>query len=502
MELIVQIALLLVLGRLLRIGWSGPRFERSLTGDSRAEVFWLVALAVIAVSSFRHGWPFDSAWSAFGMVSLFATVLLASAYVTAYRWTAELSPRARRAMELACGLPGTRRMIRCWTWTTLALVLGAQTHDRTFLAALLLASATAVVWAPRGVHLLHLAHRTFKCGRTPWDGSSKVEYDVFLSYRRIHANTVRRVAEELMLRNVHVWFDEYMIRTRDRGFVHQRLQEGISASRAMVVFANDSYAGSKWCCKSELEPFLAKCGARQIIPIGMPKESLFQKSYGEKLAGCNWRDMPSPDLGEDRVQEIVTHIVKTLGMEGGAEHRSDALPEAGERVAVMAEGCSVSVELPGFSWSHAEPNELADGSGFYRLVHQGAPVFAEFSAGYEAGPPRAGINAEKQIDDTILIEQTRDFASGYLEEFGYRDVGVHTVVARGYRHFAITYWNTRVGAWSRKYSITLPHPGTGKNLEAVITFTHFGSFADFLRAMPLIGHVVSTLKVEVQNEVA
>jgi hypothetical protein len=499
MELIVQIALLLVLGRVLRVGWSGPLFERSLTGDSRSEVFWLAALAGIAVSSFRYGWPSNPAWSVPGMISLLLASMLASAYDMAYRWTPELSLRARRAMELACGLPDARRMIRCWIWTTLALILGEQSHDRTSIVALLLAFVTAVVWMSKGWHLFHLALRTHKCGRTPWDDSPKGGFDLFLSYRRIHANTVRRVAEELMLRNVRVWFDEYMIRTRDRGFVSQRLEEGISASNNMAIFVNDSYAGSNWCCKSELEPYLEKYGAERIIPIGMPKEPVFTSEYGKRLEGCKWREVPSPNLGEVQVQEIVAHITNALGIDSVTKWPPDVIQEGGKRVEVMAEGCSVSLELPGFAWSHAEPNKTTGASGFYRLMKCVTFVFTEFSSGYERGLLRAAVPAEHQLDDTALMEQTRDFASGYLEECGYRDIGVHTVVAQGYRHFAISYWNTNVGAWSRKYSITIPHPATGKNFETVVTFTHFGSFIDFLRSTPLMGHVVATLKVEVKN---
>lgn len=498
MELLLQVALLTAMSRLLWVGWSGPRFERSLRGESRSEVLWLAALAAIAVIRFRYGWPADTPWSLMGVMTLLLTAGLAWACNVSYRWIHEMPPRARRAMDLANGLPAIRRMIRCWTWVTLTLFLSGPPLSLTWYAALLLVCATLVAWWSRVSHLLRLARRTLQFGQTPWD-SSVAEFDVFLSYRRIHANMVRWVAEELIRRGVCVWFDEYMIRARDRGLVTQRLQHGVSISRAMAVFADDTYADSEWCCNSELEPYLAKHGAGQVIPIQMTTGRAFVDRYGERLANCRWKRANLTELADDQVQELVTHILREVGTDPAAGNLSDAFPDAGERVRVLAKGCMVSMVLPGFTWSHPEHDGAAGGSGFYCFIHRGVPLYAEFSSGCATGPLRAAVPVEHQLEDTVLMEQTRDFASAYLEEHGYRDIGVHTVVTQGFRHFAISYWNTSSGTWSRKYSITLPLPGTSQNLETVVTFTHFGSFIDFLCSAPLMERIISTIRLEVED---
>lgn len=486
-----------------RIGWLGPRFERSLAGDSRLELLWLAGLFWIVATVFESGWPDIVRFSYSGVFSLFVTVILAMAYQQAYWWTDDLSPKAKRVMETTCHVPEARRMIRCWIWTTTAFLLAAQSSRSASVIAVGLALANCILWGKRSFHLLYLARRTRECGRTPWDKRGD-QFDVFLSYRRLNANVVRRIAEGLALRGVRVWFDEYLIRVRDRSLIEQWLSEGIAAAQKLVVFSNDSYAKSPWCCSHELEPFVSRVGVQNVVPVGMPKEPEFLQKYGSLLANCSWKDFAGTELLDEEIEEAIAHICTSIGRESGDKPESLAasnIPaEPNNRVEVQAEKCTVSLDLAGFDfWHDVEsnvPRNQDDGvSAFYKREHRGTFVCVEFSAGLTWGEKRSGVAAEQQLSDTQLMEQARDFASSWLEQAGHRDLGVHTVIAFGFRHFAMSYWQTAVGAWARKYSIVIPHPQTGENFEVVVTFTHHGTFADFLAFAPTMDGIIYSMKL-------
>jgi hypothetical protein len=212
---------------------------------------------------------------------------------------------------------------------------------------------------------------------------------------------------------------------------------------------------------------------------------------------------------EHEIAEAVLHLAASLTSGGAPDIHPDTLPEESNRVEVLADECIASLDLAGFKFLRPFDREMkgipAKGinlkevtsgfSDFYACHHRGALVAVEFSAGYESGPQRTMVPVDKRLSDTELMEYTRDFAADFLEECGHRDVGVHTVIAFGFRHFAVSYWNTSVGAWARKYSVILPHPRAQKNFEVVVTFTHFGQFVDFLVFAQRMDAMVNSLQI-------
>ncbi len=512
---LLQVSLFMLgLAYAARIGWAGPAFERSLTGDSRSEAPWRVALLIVAVllvqyspRKFHESWP--------TLVALAVTVALATAYNGVYWWTRTLNTTNRRLMDEASHQPSARRMIRCSIWTTVLLAAGAQLPASISGTIAVLSSGAMLFWLPRASELLFLAARCHRYGRTPWDDTTS-GFDVFLSYRRLDANVVRRIAEELTLHGIRVWFDEYMVGARDRGSLLEKLRQGVERSNALAVFANDAYADSPWCCHRELEPFLDKRGAARVTPIGIPRGSVFEAKYGRALRDCRWILYPSSELEEYQIAALVKHLV-ALSSAGSQSQMSTSSPANGRnRVEVTADGCTAGLDLADFqAWLPLDraqvQAELAavakrlntqtaqgeeDTSGFsdrFRCMHRGKAVSVQFSAGLAAGPKRTAAAANAQLSDTQLMEYARDFAAEFFEQHGHRDLGVHTVIAFGFRHFAITYWNMYVGAWARKYSMILPHPRTAENFEVVVTFTHYGRFAEFLLFAPQMESIIKTL---------
>lgn len=489
-----------------RVAWSGPRYERSLTGDSREEALWRAALVAIAVLAVYDGWPSAPVVSPLALAALAVNVLLTLAYEQAYWWTGELSPKAKRVMDTTCRLPEARRMLRCWIWSTAGCLIADQYPGAKLPMTLGLAmvGAAALRNAFLAAGMWHLASRSRRFGRTPWDRGGG-PFDIFLSYRRTNANVIRRIAEGLLARGVRVWFDEYLIRTRDRGVIRERLASGIATSERMVIFANDSYAQSIWCCEHEFEPFVKRRGAGWLIPVALPSEPLFVQRYGHVIGAADWRNFPREDLYDREIDEAIAHICAKAQLHRLAKV-VDAFPLAGSnRVEIAADGCAVTLDIPSFTFLRSVSRELAGkefrgvtiggASDFYAATHAGFRVGVEFAAGLLPGPARSSLAEDARLSDTELMEHTREFAAEYIEAAGHRDIGVHTVVAFGFRHFSLTMWNTLVGAWARKYSIVVPHPRSGENFEVVVTFTHFGTFEAFLSFAPAMETIVRGIEV-------
>lgn len=69
-------------------------------------------------------------------------------------------------------------------------------------------------------------------------------WDVFLAHNSADKARVRRLAKELAARGVRVWFDEDAIPTG--GSIPLMVEEGIEASRTMVLCLSPEFLASEW----------------------------------------------------------------------------------------------------------------------------------------------------------------------------------------------------------------------------------------------------------------
>src|SRR5882724_5150159 len=92
-------------------------------------------------------------------------------------------------------------------------------------------------------------------GSIAFDRGDGFYFDAFLSYSHNDSLTVRKLVNRLQERSVSAWFAEQQI---DVGVsIVSKIQEGLGASRFLVVCLSRNFKSSAWC-NAELGSHLAK----------------------------------------------------------------------------------------------------------------------------------------------------------------------------------------------------------------------------------------------------
>jgi hypothetical protein len=322
-------------------------------------------------------------------------------------------------------------------------------------------------------------------------GNRRDQYDLFISYKSDDVHLVRPVAERLLASGVRVWFAEYEILLIQRNAWARAVAGGIRKSRYAVCFTNDTFARSP-DCREELEHVLACKAGENIIEIQCPPEALTHREY-PKLAD-------SPHTSFQCADETLRFLGRVTGLriepgDGGERAaRPTSFPFGQTGYSLDLDGWEIERGIPQITPETADPDTYG-------------PRFRRWSAStllwghLLLGPQdmqRAAF-APNEDSDRAYYEAAVEFAwLFYGKKWKQQCLGVHLITLGGAKHPAFT---TRVlpGTLSRLYSLVLPHPETGKDVEAAFFFFCQGSLRDFQRCAYLLDRLVLSFRWDAAN---
>src|SRR4051794_41279670 len=80
-------------------------------------------------------------------------------------------------------------------------------------------------------------------------------YDLFVSYRHVHVEAVRRLRAALVGRGLRVWFDEAAV--PDFAGITDAARAGIAGSKALLAYYSADYSHSRACQWELTQAYLA-----------------------------------------------------------------------------------------------------------------------------------------------------------------------------------------------------------------------------------------------------
>ena len=354
-------------------------------------------------------------------------------------------------------------------------------------------------------------------------------FDVFISYTRKDADFARGIAECLMSNGLHVWFDEYCIPLVPATRLHEALQEGINESRAAILVTNPDYVRAE-IAFGEAVALLSRRPHIPILNIGRPADA----ETLERLRGITSHPDLLP-LEATNFAEVIGLLEQFLGR--NLSHDRDALSQQKEQAVVQWSINGIPVHLDVAGWQLL-PTPISigrsgsDGPTVARYL-EGHRLDMNVNAGklgmkrddfceinpdkrwefYEWGiamaqqymrgqSPRMKQAFDRKLKDVhgpakriwcrVQLALLGVAARLWSSLLGNTCVGVHLFHQSGLNQFATTY-KSRIG-WSRKYSILVPDPLGGSDLEFVFTGGVNGSFQDFLRYAHRFDEYVGSLR--------
>ncbi len=298
-------------------------------------------------------------------------------------------------------------------------------------------------------------------------------YDFFMSYKSEDVATVRHVAEHLIAEGLNVWFAEYTILLSDRQRFQDFVDKGICQSRYGVCFTNDRYIGSPYC-RIEIEQLLdpAICGPENLIEIRLPSEPLPHRKYPQ-LAD-------SPSLEYLSVAQVLQHIrdvshipIRPIMRPGFLEERRREFPYAGRRYSLDLAGWEFEDRLV-LPTDHGS----VEGPKFTRRC-EGSDAMGHVVIGQQ-DVSRKSVRGGTQ-DDRAYYYDALKFADVFYRTYWKQPcVGVHLLFVQDSSQVALTTL-FQSGVWSRLYSVVVPHPDSGVDIEFAFFFFFKGNFQEFCR---------------------
>jgi len=361
------------------------------------------------------------------------------------------------------------------------------------------AKAYYLVWLIAGAFVLEVLvwHQRTTWSRTPYEqiiarisptqparAPLGKTFDIFVSYKSEDVPVVRQVADQMIASGLRVWFAEYTVLLTGREQFQEYIDAGIGQSRYGVCFTNDRFIGSEYC-RREMEQLLdpANCGPENVVEVRIPSEPLPHREYPE-LASA-----PAIEFTGD-VNELLRYVQAATSL--SVELPAPAM--TGEEAGVVFRD-----EELGYSFDVTGWRMMERGGGHTGADIQG-PSFSRSFPGSDAvwnlivGPDAVAPRQVKgeSVDDRQAYERGIEFAERYLGREGRKCAGVHLFFLHGFSHLALTYW-WRNG-WTRRYSIILPEPGTGRSMEFAFSFAFFGPFAEYCRRAHHMDRIVNSLE--------
>jgi hypothetical protein len=139
--------------------------------------------------------------------------------------------------------------------------------------------------------------------------------NVFLSYTSADKAIASRLASALRAQNIHVWFDEDVI--RPGGNIIEQIRQGLQQADALVVILSHSYIESNWA-QHELSTWrLTEAAHRRqvIIPVRIDDAPL----------PLSLLDRVYLDIRDETFEEAVTKLVAALQQHAQLEAEAPAV---------------------------------------------------------------------------------------------------------------------------------------------------------------------------------
>ena len=117
--------------------------------------------------------------------------------------------------------------------------------------------------------------------------TTQFSYDVFLNYSPKDKPVARQIAQRLRSDGLNVWFDEWIIRSRDD--VSAMIEDGLERSRVLVLFMSANAFASDWerleaCALRFRDPLNPE---RRFIPLRLDSAPI--KSSLDQVFYVDWR---------------------------------------------------------------------------------------------------------------------------------------------------------------------------------------------------------------------
>ena len=273
---------------------------------------------------------------------------------------------------------------------------------------------------------------------------------------------VRMIAEQLIASGLNIWFAEYAILVSDRYRFDYFINQGIKYSRYGMLFTNNMYINSRYC-REELQQLLSQ---GEVIEIKYPDEPLVHHLYPELERSPSMEYHGDPNEISHYFQSV-TGLSMDLGRietvsRGAHEH-------------FFYDSLEYSLDLTGW--------EITSRGEWYKLKafgNRGGPTFQRVFGPHRiqgnllvGRAPRAArrVSSDDREAYEFVLNAANTFYKWTTSE---KCVGVHLLFLMDMSHAAFTTWVPSSAWWSRRYSIVLPAPNTGDNLEFAFLFSFSG----------------------------
>ena len=307
---------------------------------------------------------------------------------------------------------------------------------------------------------------------------------IFISYKSHDAQLARGIAEQLMASGIRVWFAEYEILLKRRDRFEQSITRGLRRARFGLAITNDRYIASKYC-QLELRELLTRLDPGRVLEARSPDEN---ETHGMFPKLRNSPHVVSPEL--DDVLRLV-HEATDLTVEAapGPPVSASAEPVGGPCL-----GHGYTLDSSGWDVVEEAEDRAAGGvikGPVMRCSWSEFPIVANLFAGADPSPEARRRHRDTE-DDREMYDALLDYLPRHLGRLSARVRGVHLLFHGELSQMAATY--RIAGYWSRKYSVTLPHPDGHDPAEFVFTFGFFGPFRQFCRYAFAMDRLVGSLR--------
>lgn len=339
------------------------------------------------------------------------------------------------------------------------------------------AEASGFWYLTAGVIALLVLLDLFSCLITPI-------WDIFISYKSEDVALARAVADHFLSLGVRVWFAEYQVLLQNYSRFQKAIDYGLRNSGAAILFTNNRYINSPYC-RHEVEQLLKRLPPEKIFEIMIPYEDQPHSHY-RSLAD-------SPGYEGDDLAGILAFLYRSLGLAGTPAFAKipSRMPQLYESVCL---GRTFSLDIS--AWEIQERGQVDQYGNIGRLaLHYRAPqdqfvlnvnLFCGREHSYQ------GQRTAQTRDDRQMYQALFETAQKHIRDLHLKLRGLHLYAHAGLSQMALTYL-IAYSYWTRKYSIIIPHKVSGENAEFVFTFGYLGRFHDYLKAVPLMDHLVSSL---------
>ena len=340
-----------------------------------------------------------------------------------------------------------------------------------------------------GLHYLWRRVQFGRPNRAYTEPNDNDRYDVFISYKSDQSEEIRILAEALLARKVHVWFDEYRINPFKRGHFQEEIDHAIERSALFVYFDTPNYRASEYC---QHERNLAQQNAAiwpenvlRIVDVHDSSEptGLFVEDGISTLRELTAYTYSSP------VRKALNAIGEKLGRELSLEFRDFVTFVPGtESTCLQTESHDVKVFAPGWTQLHEASRE--DGLTKPLVLvkrHQTAKIQCSIRAARIGKADGLAYNTEREKIEAVIDLMREKNRTWQWEIFG-----LHYLQINKKPHLAASVDAGVDGIFHRYYMVFVGKKRVGSGSDDIYLYFDFylrGTKEDFFNLAYLFDEV-------------